>query len=74
MRRRLAPMVSGANEPEADMSLVEISQCGGLLAHRGVLSFGGSAGVLAASRRFRTIQACPKDLRAPLREVECAVD
>src|SRR5262245_4590733 len=40
-----------------------------------VLSFGGSArGVASALPRFRTIQVCPNDLPAPLRQVERAVD
>ena len=60
-------------DPNADINDTEIPHCSGL-PRPSALSLGGSRGRgSAASLRFRTIQVCPKDLPAHLRQVERAV-
>jgi putative tryptophan/tyrosine transport system substrate-binding protein len=56
------------------MSLVEIPQCGSLLAHCLCYRFGQRRRLGSTQPRFRTIQVCPKDFAQPSTQVECAMD
>jgi hypothetical protein len=64
---------AGPSPREKRRGGLAIPHCSGLLARRGVLSSRVAQGLGSAAPRFRTIQVCPKDLPAVLRQAEAAV-
>jgi hypothetical protein len=65
---------SVANDPQLTRP-DRFPQCSGLRQHRGVLSSGAQErGQQRLVWRFRTIQVCPKDSLAILRQLESVVD